>query len=522
MGTLRHIFGVSFCTLLSRITGLLRDILLYATFGTSELNNAFLYGFMLPNMFRALLGEGALNSALIPIFSDVYHREGRDAAYNLLNQVLSRLARLLIGIICLGVILLSMGYCYSATPHFWKLCTLFSAILLPYMFFVCLAAVLTAVLNVLDKFLFAACNSIWLNLSMIVSLLIGYHFSCEIAIYILCFGVLLGGVIQLLSLWYALKQHNWKFHWDTGFNENIRLFKKLFLPGILGAAIFQINTAVSRVLAGIVNRTANSVLYLSNRLIELPLGLFVIASTTVIFPKLSQFEAQGDQENLRNEFRHGTDFILMIIVPAVVGLFCLGRTILQLFFQWRAFTTSDVALVLPVLQVYIFSLPFYALVTFFVRAYHCKKDTRRPMIYSAVNFLVNIALTLLLMFRFETLGVAIANLLSTMIQSGLLFFNLKRCYPIFNIPIFSPSVLRYCFASVAMGCVVSLLDLLFHRFCFCKTQDLLSVAVNVPLGILIYFGLVYYFLPEKDRDNLRTIGKQILKKFFPVGNRKNK
>ncbi|MDR1591213.1 MAG: hypothetical protein LBR92_04455, partial [Puniceicoccales bacterium] len=287
MSVLRNILGVSCFTLLSRLSGLLRDVLIFSVLGMGELNSAFLLAFTVPNLFRRLLGEGALNSALIPIFSDEYHTNGQAQAFILLNKVLSRLICVLVGLIFVGCMVLFLGAFCETLSMRWRICFVLSAILLPYMFFICLPAVFSAVLNVFGKFLLAAGNPILLNLSMIFAVLIGMHWGEGACVYGLCVGVLAGGAMQMALLWVGVRRFGWRFRFDRSGSGRIGEFQRLFFPGVIGAATVQVNIAVSRVLAYFVSSSAVSVLYLANRLMELPMGILVIAVMTVVFPRLS-------------------------------------------------------------------------------------------------------------------------------------------------------------------------------------------------------------------------------------------
>ncbi|MDR2372015.1 MAG: murein biosynthesis integral membrane protein MurJ [Puniceicoccales bacterium] len=513
MGVVRNILGVSCCTFLSRLSGLLRDVLIFSALGTGELNSAFLLAFTIPNLFRRLLGEGALNSALIPIFSDEYHRNGREQAFILLNKVLSRLICVLVGIIAIGLIFLVGGIFYAHTPERWRVCFVLSAILLPYMFFICLTAVLSAILNVFDKFLLAASNSILLNVSMILAVVVSIYWGKSACIYGLCLGVLIGGALQMASLWVGLKQYGWRFRFDRDSNERINEFQRLFFPGVIGAATVQINIAVSRLLAYFVSSSAVSVLYLANRLTELPMGILVIAVMTVIFPRLSNFEARGEKALLRVEFGRGIFMILVIILPATVGLLALDRTILDLLFHWGQFGVQDMDRVLPVLRISIFSLPFYALSTHFIRGYHSKKDTIRPMIFSFINCATNIICTIGFMFYFEAVGIALANLLSVIFQMFLLYMGLNRRYEEFRIPILTVKFFKVLAASLLMGAIVVGLDRVSAIYFLGKMRDMVSLSINIPLGTTIYFGLLYLFLGQKNLNELKPLIARLTKKF---------
>jgi putative peptidoglycan lipid II flippase len=213
-GDVKKYIGRFFAELLSRVSGLLCDIFIFSVFGTSELNSAFLLAFSVPNLFRRLLGEGALTSALVPVFADEYYQKGKDKAFFLLNRVTSRLMVLLFFILSGGILFCMLGLRSGWLSFRWQLCFSLSAILLPYKFFICVGALFAAVLNVFGKFLLHASSGIWLNLSMIVSLVMGRFVQQEWRIYFLCGGVIAGGIIQMFSLWRGLVSLGWKFHFD--------------------------------------------------------------------------------------------------------------------------------------------------------------------------------------------------------------------------------------------------------------------------------------------------------------------
>jgi putative peptidoglycan lipid II flippase len=489
-----------------------RDIFIFSAFGTSELNSAFLFAFSIPNLFRRLLGEGALAAALIPVFSDEYHKKSKEEAFFLLNRIASRLALALLLIVSGGTIICLFGYVSGWLSDRWRLCFMFSAILLPYMFFACLGALLAAVLNVFGKFLLHAGNSIWLNLAMIGGLMVGYFFHESWRIYWLCAGVFAGGVIQLWVLWVGLGRMGWRFRLDWGIDGRVEEVQRLFFPGVAGASAQQVNVVVSRALAYAVSSRAVSVLYLANRLVELPLGLFVTAVSTVIFPRLSRLEARGERELLREEFRRGMFLVMVIIFPAALGILSLDRTLLNLLFLWGNFTERDIAFVLPVLRIFLMALPFYALSTHFLRGYHCKKNMMRPMVIAAIHFVVNTFLALGLMFWLETVGIAIANLLSIIVQTILLYWGLGRLGEEFCIKIWTRRLGNIILASLSMAAVVKLSDYALGLYLLGKVHNVVSMGVNIPLGVAFYFGLLYILDGRKQLSDLGIIWRRLVKK----------
>jgi putative peptidoglycan lipid II flippase len=509
MGMLKNIFSVSLLTLLSRISGLLRDIFIFATFGTSELNSAFLFAFNIPNLFRRLLGEGALTSALIPVFADEYHHKGKKAAFELLDRVTSRLMLVLWIIVGVGITFCVLGIKSQLLSPRWVRCFALSAVLLPYMFFICLGALFAAVLNVFEKFSLHASNGIWLNLSMIIFLALGYFFPERWRIDCLCTGVLIGGVIQMVSLWRGLIPMGWKFHFNLTSDTRIGEVQRLFFPGVAGAAALQINAAFSRALAYFVDSSAVAVLYLANRLVELPLGLFVTAITVVLFPRLSRLDAQEEKSLLREEFAQGIALIFTTIFPAMVGMLCLDRTIVGLLFHWGNFTERDLSLVLPVLRICLLALPCYALSAYLVRGYHCKKNTIKPMFIATIHIAVNVILTLGLMFYFKSLGIALANLLAIAFQTFLLYRNLGQTYQEFRVKIWTTYLRNILLASCSMGIVVFALDRGLGLYLSGKMHDIWSVLLNIPLGIGLYFGLLHILKTKEMRKKWEDFTKKI-------------
>ena len=195
----RNIAVVSLSTIGSRLLGLARDIMIFAALGASLWNSAFILAFTLPNLFRRLLGEGALTSAVVPVFSDVLEQRGTPAAFEFFNQVLLRVAVLLFGTVVVGIVLVACLNIFGLLQGRWSLGADLSVWLLPYMIFICLAAIISAGLNVLGRFAIPACTPVLLNLAMIAALSAGWFLEASQArfVYLLCGGVLVGGLLQL-------------------------------------------------------------------------------------------------------------------------------------------------------------------------------------------------------------------------------------------------------------------------------------------------------------------------------------
>lgn len=424
---LKHISSMALATVGSRVLGLLRDVFIFAILGVGPVNSAFVLAFTLPNLFRRLLGEGALTSALIPVLSAEVSRNGRASGFAVLNRVLSRLIIVLLGITAVGCAFLLLVQAIPGLEARWYLGSTLSLVLLPYLIFICLAAIISAQLNVLDRFFVPAMTPILLNLSMIGGLGFSVWWAQEAdperRVWWLCGGVLVGGMLQLAVPWGALRREDWRARLDLSTTEDTREVTRLFLPGVVGAAIFQVNIIVSRMLAYTLNEDAAGILYLANRLVELPLGVFAISVTTVFFPLMARQAAAGDAVVFFRTYERGLRLIAAITLPAAIGLMVLAEPILRTLFEWGLFETADVVRTAWPLAIFSLGLPFYAWASFATRGLHSWREMVAPVKIGAVNAILNLVLSLLLMGPLGESGLALANVLA-----GILFnVLLERC-----------------------------------------------------------------------------------------------
>lgn len=427
--TVKNIVVVILATLISRLTGLVRDSLMFSLLGAGGLCSAFVLAFTIPNLFRRLLGEGALTSAVVPLFTEELQDGAKEGAFKFLNKVLSRLLIVLSIIVLILLLLITVGLWARNLEPRWYDSMRFGLWLMPYLGMVCLAAIIASALNVLDKFGAAAVSPVWLNMTMIGALVLfgcTLHADAETIVYGLCVGVLVGGFLQLVLPALALTRQGWQPRWDFEPSRRMHDLLGLFVPGALGAAVIQINTAVVRLLAFGVNESGVSILYVAARLIELPIGMFAIAITTVLFPKLAASVARQDDAIIHQTYHRGLRMIFTITIPAAIGLVLLAKPIVQLLFQWGKFGTADVATTVPILSIYALTIPFYAWATFVTRGFHALKDTRTPVKVSLALLVLNLIFALSLVKPLGVAGLACANLLTVTIQCGLLQYLLKR------------------------------------------------------------------------------------------------
>lgn len=508
---LKNIFVVSFFTLSSRILGLFRDIILFAFLGATAINSAFIFAFTLPNLFRRLLGEGALSSAVVPVFSQEYESNGEQAAFRFLNQALTWVLILLIVLVILGSLTLFGISQFKGFEERWYLGFELGIILLPYMLFVCLAAIIAAALNIFERFAMGALSQVWLNLSMIFFLgVLGAYFGKTplSQVYFLCIGVLVGGVIQVIVPVRTLFRMGWRPQFDFTLSEGMLELAKLMLPGLAGAVIFQINIVVSQLFAFALNDQSVSILYLANRLIEFPLGVFTIAVTTVLFPTISRLAVQKNFVQLGKEYERGLRMIFAITIPAMMGLIVLHKPILRFLFEWGNFNSEDIDLTAPILLVFSVALPFYSLSTFATRGFHAIKDMRTPYKLASFIFILNIVLSLSLMFHLGTLGLAIANVFSAIVNAVCLQRLLERKTSFFRPEAFMQSILTILAASCAMGVFAwSSAHFVSSYFGIGKIGDLVTLGIVIPFSIGIYFYVLKILKFEELQELIKFFKK---------------
>ena len=500
---------VSLLTVGSRVLGLVRDSLFSRFAGAGAAASAFNTAFSLPNLMRRLFGEGALTTTMVPLLGVVREREGDDGMFALLNRVLTRMTLglgILAAFACTSFAAtgLAMNHWWPDLPDRYSLTAYYGALLMPFMVFVCLAAGVATALNVLQRFTAPASSQIWMNLVQIGSIIaMGLCWTGGIdgGMVIICAGALAGGATMLVTPWIALRKAGWRFCWDMSPSPHLRTFWVLLLPGLLGAGIFQINTALSRLFAIGTDDSGATLLYLANRLIELPIGVFSVSVATVAYSHMSAAVAAGDRKGFSREYHHGWRLSLIMILPAAFGLVALGEPIIDLLYRHGRFTDADAANLLPVLGLYALGMPFYAMGGFASKGFHVQQDTRTPAKAALVNLLVNTTLSLVFMHFWGIMGLVGANVLTYALYAMGLSIHLRRQSP----EIGSESQLipfaKMLVASIATGLVawgswrIALahtpeIHWLSEHLSQRRIACIAAVAAGVPLGALTYVVLL--------------------------------
>lgn len=501
--------------MVSRVLGLGRDILVTAVFGTSALASAFYTAFTLPNLFRRLLGEGALTAALVPTLSEELKAGDRRGAFQLVNQVASWLMMITGGIVLLSIGLLwqvnhlagLLGSWGASADTLGRLneAARLAMILFPYLVMVCMAAAFSAALQTLHRFIEPALSPIWLNLAMIGLLggavYGGWAATPDGRILWLCAGALLGGFLQMIVPALALMREGWRPRFMPSASPAVRQIVKLMGPTVFGSAIYLINMAVARIVGLSLNDSAVTVLNLATRLMELPIGVFALAVSTVVFPLISKYAAAGDFENLASAYRKGMRLILVVNVPAAIGLIVLATPIIRLLFERGQFQPADTVLMEPVVATYALGLPFLAFVSLILRAFYAQKDTATPVRAALLSFVVNLALSLLLMRPLGTVGLAVAGNVAIVVQAWYLQRALSRGHDGLRFKHLGRDLFKIMGASVVMGVMVALASGAWIALVpASRLTDIAGLACLIGLGIALYAGLIWMLQIEGRKE----------------------
>lgn len=450
---------------LSRVTGLVRDMLVASLFGAGFAADAFFMAFTIPNLLRRFFAEGSLTAAFVPTFSDVLHRQGEAEARRMLNicwslMLLVMAAVTLTGILASPVVVQAIGFGFGAVPGKLELTDFLNRLMFPYIFLVSLLALLTGVLNVLGHYFLPAFSTVLLNLSMILcAVLLREYF--DIPITALAVGVLVGGALQLGVQFPLLRRKGIRLRWDASFRHPaVVKVAKLMLPGLAGVAIYQINMVVSRLLSSFLPEGSVSYLYYAQRLFEFPQGIFVVSLATAVLPAMSRQASAGDTAGLKESLRFSLILIVLVTLPAAVGLLLCAVPVFSLFFMSGAFDFHAVTQTAHALAAYAPGLLFVGISRVVVPTFYALQDTRTPVLIAFWTLLVNAGLGLLFMQIWGHIGLALALTCSSVFNAAVLVWMLRRKLGRLGFGSVLGTLLRIVLPVLAMaGCVYGIMTL---------------------------------------------------------------
>src|SRR5437762_10696122 len=428
---LGRIFTVGGYTLLSRLTGFARDIMLAAILGAGPVADAFFVAFRLPYHFRAIFAEGAFNAAFVPAYAHVYGQRGEGPAQVFADRIFTLLFLsqvILLGLAWLfmpqAMTLLAPGFTEDAQQR--HLAIELTRITFPYLLLITLVTLYGGMLNVMNRFASAAAASIFLNLSMMMTLALAAFFPS--VGHAAAWGVLISGFLQYFLLASDLARHGGlpRFAWPR-LDEEVRAFFRALGPATVGSMGTQVALFADTIIATFLPAGALSALYYADRLNQLPIGVIGIAIGTVLLPEMSRRLTSGDHAGAMASQRRAFDFTLLFSVPFVAAFLTIPDVIMRAMFARGAFSKADAAAAGATLAAYAIGLVPFALIRSAVATFYARKDTATPVKAALVGVAVNVALKIALVGSLAQIGLALATAVGVWTNLLLvLFFAVRR------------------------------------------------------------------------------------------------
>lgn len=498
MSLFRATATVGSLTLVSRVLGFLRDIMLASTLGAGMVADCFVMAFKFPNFFRRMFAEGAFSAAFLPIFSSLIEdqtlpeEERRKQAWAFAEEAMAFLLCTLLIFVAVAEIFMpwvmmgpALGFLDDKPKY--DLAVYLTRLTFPYLLFISLTSLLGGVLNATGKFAAMAFTPVLLNGTMILSLLIGAHYTDAPAVA-LSIGVSLAGVLQFLWLWFALKRNHIHMRLIAPhLTPGVKRLLKLILPAALGAGAFQVNLLVDVFLAGFLKSGSLSYLYYADRINQLPLGVVGVAVGTALLPLLSRQVAAGNIGGAMHSQNRAIEMSLFLTLPAAAAIIALSQPIIRVLFERNAFTPEVTLATAAALSAFAVGLPAYVLAKVLTPGFFARQDTTTPVRYAMISLVVNFLLNVALIFPLKHVGIALATALAAWINVGQLTYGLiRRDYFAIDARL-KKSLIGITLSSAVMGLLVwyvsTLLDAPLHGDSIAKISALLGLIL---LGMVSY------------------------------------
>lgn len=497
---------------LSRLLGLVRDMLMAAFLGAGPIADAFFVAFKFPNFFRRLFAEGAFNAAFIPYFSKIYSEKGLTFALKDAEQIgmalfLSLLC--LVGVVEMGLpwfmYLIAPGF--SETPERFQLALDLTRITFPYILLISLAAFYTGMLNTLGRFAAGAVAPVLLNIFMIGASLLG-AFGLFPTGYSLAWGVTLAGAAQLFWLVLSAQQAGLSLSFQRPtLSPAVRHVLKKMLPGALGAGVMQVNLLIDTILASFLPTGAVSYLFYADRFNQLPLGMIGIAMSTALLPLLSQHLQKNRLKEAEWVQNRAIEYALSLTLPAALALMVLSPLLFGVLFERKAFGPDQVHETAAVLAAFSTGLPAYVGVKIFSTSFFARYDTKTPVKIAIISMMVNIALNLTFMPFLAHVGIALATSLSSWMNLLGLSITLKRQHSLVIDDRLKRKIPRMTTASFLMflGLLLARDSISLGQYGF--FMKLVILATLVLGGVALYLATAF-FVKAFTLEDLRELRRQ--------------
>ncbi len=493
---IKKILTVGGYTLLSRLTGFMRDIMLAAILGAGPTADAFFVAFRLPNHFRAIFAEGAFNAAFIPAYARIRTQGGEEAASEFGDRIFTLLVASQVALLALALIftpqvieVLAPGF--SREPHQFALAVSLTRITFPYLLLITLVTLWGGILNALHRFATPAAAPILLNLTMMATLAGAAFFPG--AAHAAAWGVLISGVLQAVLVGGdTLYAGAMTFFRALRLDADVRRFFKALLPATIGSAGTQLALFADTIIASFLSAGAISALYYADRIDQLPIGVIGIAVGTVLVPEMTHRLAAGDEAGAHSAQNRAIEFALLLALPCVVAFLAVPGLIMQALFMRGAFNAADAHAAAMTLMAYTIGLVPFVLIRSVVAPFLARGDTATPVKAALIGTAINIVFKVVLMAPLAQVGLALATSIGAWINFILVLFFAHRARVIAPDAELKASLTKLAVAGAALAVVLLAADPIVTRLLssWSRFRNESELALLALIGGLIYGGLV--------------------------------
>ncbi len=492
IGLIRSVATVGSFTMISRLLGFVRDMAMAALLGAGPWADAFLVAFKLPNFLRRLFAEGAFNAGFVPLFARTLEAEGKEVAGDFAGQAQAVLLAVLVPLVAIGIVAMPaiirlMAPGFDVGGERFAGAVALSRITFCYILFISLVALYSGILNSFGKFAAAAAAPIILNVCLIGGLVVS-HVWFEAPARALAWAVALAGLGQFLWVHLAARRLGMGLALRRPrLTPRIKRLFALILPGVFGAGVAQISLFADVIFASFLPEGAVSYLYYADRVGQLPLGVIGVAVGTALLPLMSRQLRAGEIDAALASQNRGIELALLLTVPAAFGIAVLSLPIVSVLFERGQFGAAESLATSAALSVYALGLPAYVLVKVLIPGFFAREDTKTPVKIAVVCLIANIAFALLLIGPLRHVGIALATVLSSWLNAGLLGLTLRRR------ALFRPDdrlkqrLPRILLAGLAMAVAAWLLI----RATGSALPPALALALTIASASLVFFGSAY-------------------------------
>jgi putative peptidoglycan lipid II flippase len=493
---IERILTVGGFTLLSRVTGFIRDIILAAVLGAGPVADAFFVALRLPNHFRAIFAEGAFNAAFVPAYARIREQGGAARAGQFADRIFTLLLASQIVLLAVALLftpavidVLAPGFAHD--PGRYALAVDLTRITFPYLLLITLVTLYGGILNSLQRFAAAAAAPILLNLSLVVALALAAFFPT--AGHAAAWGVLVAGFLEFLLVAGAASRAGamTTLRWPQ-LDADVRQFFRALGPATIGSAGVQLALFADTIIASFLPAGALSALYYADRLNQLPIGVIGIAAGTVILPEMSRRIAAGDATGAMHAQNRAIEFTLLMAIPCVAAFFVIPELIMRALFVRGAFTEADAVAAGATLAAYAFGLLPFVLIRSAVATFFARGDTATPVKAALLAAAVNIGFKFLLMGPLAQVGLALATSIGAWINLGLVVWFAMRAGHLQIDARLRQSMIKLAAAGLVLAAVIWLCDApVAHLFeGWHRLRDVATLAVLAAIGGGLYGGIV--------------------------------